>query len=150
MKLVVDASVIVKWALPDPEQEPHAGLALDLLDEVRAGKVELLQPPHWIAEVSAVLTRLRPEIVEEVIDLLSALNVQVVTDPVIYKRASRIAQDLGKHVFDSLYHAVALEYGTFLVSADSNYSLKARRLGSLIPLALWKGAGELTRGRSGS
>lgn len=140
MKLVVDASVMVKWALPDPEQEPHVDRALALLEEIRAGKVELLQPPHWLAEVAAVLTRLRPEIVEEVVDLLSAFNVQVVTDPVIYKRASRIARDLGKHVFDSLYHAVALEYGVVLVSADSNYALKARRLGSLIPLALWKGS----------
>lgn len=140
MKLVVDASVMVKWALPDPEQEPHADRALALLDEIRAGKVELLQPPHWMAEVAAVVTRLRPEIVEEVIDLMSTLNVQVATDPVVYKRASRIARDLGKHVFDSLYHAVALEHAVVLVSADSNYSLKARRLGNLLPLALWKGS----------
>lgn len=140
MKLVVDASVIVKWALPDPEQEPHVDRALALLDEIQAGKIELLQPPHWLAEVTAVVTRLRPEIVEEVVDLMAVLKVQVVTDPVIYKRASRIARDLGKPVFDSLYHAVALEYGVVLVSADSNYSLKARRLGSLLPLALWKGS----------
>lgn len=140
MKLVVDASVIVKWVLPDPEQEPHVDRALSLLDEIRAGKVELLQPPHWMAEVAAVVTRLRPEITEDVVDLMAALKVQVVTDPVIYKRASRIARELGKHLFDTLYHAVALEYGSFLVSADSNYSLKARRLGSLLPLALWKGS----------
>jgi predicted nucleic acid-binding protein len=146
LKLVVDASVIVKWVLPDPEQEPHVDRALALLDEIRTGRVELLQPPHWMAEVAAVLTRLRPEIVEEAIDLLSALNVLVVTDPVIYKGASRIARDLGKHVFDSLYHAVALEYGIFLVSADSNYSLKARRLGNLLPLALWKGSEAMPKG----
>jgi predicted nucleic acid-binding protein len=146
LKLVVDASVIVKWALPDPEQEPHVDRALALLDEIQAGKVELLQPPHWMAEVAAVVTRLRPEIVEEVIDLMAALKVQVVMDPVIYKRASRIARDLGKHVFDSLYHAVALEYGVVLVSADSNYSLKARRLGSLLPLALWKESEALSKG----
>ena len=92
-----------------------------------------------------MLTRLRPEIVEEVIDLLTAFNVQVAADPVIYKRASRIARDLGKHVFDSLYHAVALERGIVLVSADSNYALKARRLGSLVPLALWKGTETVQR-----
>lgn len=145
----MDASVIVKWALPDPEQEPHVDRALALLEEIQAGKIELLQPPHWMAEVAAVLTRLRPEIVEEVIDLMAALNVQVVADPVIYKRASQIARDLGKHVFDSLYHAVALEHGVVLVSADSNYSLKARRLGSLLPLALWKGSEAVSRARNG-
>lgn len=149
MKLVADASVIVKWALPDLDQEPHVDRALALLDEVRAGKIDLLQPPHWLVEVAAVLTRLRPAIVEDVVDLLATFKVEVVTDPVIYKRASRIAQDLGKHLFDSLYHAVALEYGAVLVSADSNYYLKARRLGSLIPLAAWKGSESALRGREG-
>lgn len=149
MKLVADASVIVKWALPDLDQEPHIDRALALLDEVRAGKIDLLQPPHWLVEVAAVLTRLCPAIVEDVVDLLATFKVEVVTDPVIYKRASRIAQDLGKHLFDSLYHAVALEYGAVLVSADSNYYLKARRLGSLIPLATWKGSEAALRGREG-
>jgi predicted nucleic acid-binding protein len=149
LKLVVDASVIVKWALPDPNQESHVDRALALLDEIQAGKIDLLQPPHWMAEVAGVLTRLRPAIVDEVIDLMSVLKVQVVTDPVIFKRASRIAQDLGKHVFDSLYHAVALEYGVVLVSADSKYYLKARRLGSLIPLAIWKGSEAVLKGREG-
>ena len=53
-----------------------------------------------------------------------------------------MSQELDKHVFDSLYHAVALEYGVVLVSADSKYCLKARRLGNLIPLAAWKGSEE--------
>lgn len=148
MKVVADASVIVKWALPDPDQEPHVDRALAVLDEIRAGKIELLQPPHWMAEVVGVLTRLRPAIVDEAIDLMTALKVQVATDRAIYKRASRISQDLGKHVFDSLYHAVALEYGVVLVSADSKYYLKARRLGSLIPLAVWKGSEAVQKSRN--
>lgn len=149
MKLVVDASVIIKWALPDPDQEPHVDHAVALLEEIRAGRIDLLQPPHWLAEVAAVLTRLRPPVVEEVIDLLAVLKVEVVEDAAIYKRASRIAQDLGKHVFDSLYHAVALEHGAVLVSADSNYYRKARRLGGLIPLALWRGSEAVLVGREG-
>lgn len=146
MRLVADASVVVKWVLPDLDQEPHADRALALLDEVKAGHVDLLQPPHWMVEVAAVLTRIRPEIVDDVVDLLSAFKVQVVTEPAIYKRASRIAHDLGKHLFDSLYHAVALEYGAVLVSADSNYYRKARRLGRLIPLPLWKGSEAVLQG----
>lgn len=141
MKLVVDASVIVKWALPDSDREDHIDRALALLEEIRESRIELLQPPHWLAEVAAVVTRLRPEIVEEFLDLLAAFRVKVVADPTIYKRASRMAQELDKHVFDTLYHAVALEHGAVLVSADSKYSLKALPLGNLILLANWKGLG---------
>ena len=35
--------------------------------------------------------------------------------------------------------------GAVLVSADSKYCLKARRLGNLVPLALWKGSEAVTR-----
>ena len=39
-----------------------------------------------------------------------------------------------------IYH-VALEHKAVLVSADAKYFRKAQRLGSLIPLAIWKGSG---------
>lgn len=140
MRVVADASVAVKWAVPDPRREEHLDQALALLDDVKAGKVVLLQPPHWMAEVAAVLTRLQPAIVEDALDLLDAMEIQVVTGSAVYKRASRMARALNKHLFDTLYHAVALECEGFLVTADGSYSRKARRLGSLIPLAAWKGA----------
>jgi predicted nucleic acid-binding protein len=140
MRVVADASVAVKWAFSEKTREPYIDRARALLREVKAGKVILLQPPHWIAEVAAVLARSQPDLVEDVIDLLDAMEVQTVTDRAVYKRASRIAQELDKHVFDSLYHAVALEYEAVLISADAKYYRRARRLGRLIPLALWKGA----------
>ena len=140
MRIVADASVAVKWAIPDPDREEHVDKALALLGDVKAGKVVLFQPPHWIAEVTAVLTRLQPEIVEDVVDLLDAMELQIVASSAVYKRASRIARDLNKHVFDSLYHAVAFEYDGILVTADGTYYRKARRLGRLVPLAAWKGA----------
>jgi predicted nucleic acid-binding protein len=147
MRVVADASVAVKWALSEKTREPHVERARDLLREVEAGRIVLLQPPHWIAEVAAVLTRTEPDLVEEVIELLDAMEVQTITDKAVYKRASRIAQQLGKHLFDSLYHAVALEYEAVLVSADAKYYRKAQRLGSLIPLAIWKGSEAVLKGR---
>ena len=51
MKLVVDASVAVKWFLPDSPREPDTDLAAALLRAVGEGRVELLQPPHWLARL---------------------------------------------------------------------------------------------------
>ena len=141
MRVVADASVVVKWAFSEKTREPHIDRARALLREVQTGRIVLLQPPHWIAEVAAVLARDQPDLVDDVIDLLDAMEVQTIADRAVYKRASRIARELGKHVFDSLYHAVALEHEAVLVSADAKYYRKAQRLGSLIPLAIWKGSG---------
>ena len=58
---VVDASVAVKWALPVQDGETHQEQALALLKDIQQGNCQVLQPPHWLAEVGAVLTRLAPK-----------------------------------------------------------------------------------------
>ncbi|MHC4073372.1 MAG: type II toxin-antitoxin system VapC family toxin [Planctomycetota bacterium] len=137
MIAVIDASVVVKWFFPESKTEPQSEQALALLAEIRAGSVEPLQPAHWFAEVAAVVTRLRPEIALEAIELLDAMELPVIDDVAIYKRASMLANDLGQHLFDTLYHALALESGATLVSADQRYYGKAKRLGHIVRLADW-------------
>lgn len=137
MNLVIDASVIVKWALPDSETEDDKEEALAVLAAVESGEASVLQPMHWLAEVAAVLTRLRPEIAEESVELFDLMEFPVTADGVVLKRACRLARELNHHLFDTLYHAVALEYGRTLVTADSRYARKAKRLGGLIPLKLF-------------
>ena len=134
MRVVVDASVIVKWVLSDEEDmEP----ALQLLAKIKDGTLTLLQPPHWLAEVAAVVTRLRPGMAEAVIELLDAMELSSTEDLIVYQRASRISRDLNHHLFDSLYHAVALEYGCTLITADDTYFRKARTLGRIVRLRYW-------------
>ncbi len=137
MKAVVDASVVVKWLLPDPERETHVEQALALLESIKAGKVTAQQPPHWLVEVAAVITRLRPEIAETAVDLLDAMELPVTGDVTILKRASRISRELNHHLFDTLYHAIALERGITLVTADETYWRKASHLGNIMVLASW-------------
>jgi predicted nucleic acid-binding protein len=60
MKCVLDATVIVKWLLRDSEREADTAAALSLMEAVANGEVEVLQPPHWLAEVAAVMARLSP------------------------------------------------------------------------------------------
>ncbi len=57
-RVVVDASVVVKWVLPTKEDEADTEKALSLLKSVRKGRLSLYQPPHWLAEVAAVIVRL--------------------------------------------------------------------------------------------
>ncbi len=137
MNVVVDASVIVKWVFRAPEAEENTERALELLTEIGDGKVSLLQPPHWLVEVAAVVTRLRPELAESALDLLDAMEFPIVDDLPVLQRAGRISHDLNHPLFDTLYHAVALEHDYTLVTADGQYFRKARHLGRLMPLSAW-------------
>ena len=138
MKLVVDASVAVKWFVPDSLREPDADRAAALLRAIRDGQVNLLQPPHWLAEVAAVITRLRPKIADDAIDLLDAMELETSADAGLYKRASQLATQLDQHLFDTLYHALALENDALLVTSDGRYLRKARTLGRVVALADWQ------------
>jgi predicted nucleic acid-binding protein len=139
VKAVIDASVVVKWVFPESETEEDTDRALALLYAIREGRITLLQPPHWLVEVAAVVTRLHPEVVEPALDLLDAMEFPITRDLSALKKASQIARDLNHHLFDTLYHAVALENGCALVTADDNYFRKARFLGGIRRLANWNG-----------
>jgi predicted nucleic acid-binding protein len=136
--VVIDASVIVKWFFPDPAREPHGDRALNVLEGVREGQVEPLQPPHWLAEVAAVIARLDPKLAGTAIDLLDAMELSVSGESAVYKRAAMLANNLNQHLFDTLYHAVALEHDAMLISADQRYYRKAQHLGRIVYLAEWE------------
>ncbi len=136
MRVVVDASVAVKWVLSDPAAEVDADRALELLRQIRSARVTPLQPPHWLAEVAAVISRLYPDVARRAVELLYAMELPVVDDLEIYSRACDLAERLNRHVFDTLYHAVALEHDLPLITADDHYYRKARNLGKLIRLRM--------------
>ena len=57
MRVVVDASVALKWFFRTHDDEADVEHALDLLRGVADDRVSLVQPVHFIAEVAAVLVR---------------------------------------------------------------------------------------------
>ena len=69
-EVVVDASVILKWVFPAAPDEADVEPALSLLSDIRAGGLTAVQPPHWLAEVGAVIVRRFPARATEVIGLL--------------------------------------------------------------------------------
>jgi predicted nucleic acid-binding protein len=138
VRVVVDASVAVQWILPDQAVEPDADRAVELLAAIRDGSAEPLQPAHWLLETVAVVTRLRPEVAEEALTLLAALELPVATDLEILRRSTRLATALSHDLFDTLYHSVALERDAVLVTADDRYAAMTRDLGALVRLADWR------------
>jgi len=133
--LVVDASVIVKWMVPDHPQETHTPQALHILQEIKHGSLAVLQPPHWLTEVAAVMARLEPHIARDIIKLLYAMDLPVADDIEIYDRACLLSIEVGSHVFDTLYHAVALlTSDALLVTADEQYFRTAKKFGQILRL----------------
>ena len=124
--LAVDASVALKWLLPHRDGEADVGQALAVLEHIRRGRVSVLQPPHWLAEVAAVVLRLEPRRAPQVINLLHAMEFPVSDRAEVCQRACELAVALRQHVFDTLYHAVALSRPDgVLVTADEQYYRRA-------------------------
>ena len=132
MRVVADASVAVKWFLPGEQSDEDGENAVELLTAVRDGNVGLLEPPHWLAEVAAVLSRLSPDTVSDDVMLLVAMHIPVLSVPELYTTACKLAIASEQHVFDTLYHAISLlTPDTLLVTADARYYKKAKAFGAI-------------------
>jgi predicted nucleic acid-binding protein len=141
MRRVLDASVIVKWLLRDAEGKGQSSEALALMDAVAAGEIEVVQPPHWLAEVAAVMARLSPATLATDVPDLYALDFDVADSLALYQRAADLAVKLNQHLFDTLYHALALELPECtLITADLRYLRKAHPQGGVVGLERWQQA----------
>lgn len=138
MIVVVDAGVSIKWFFPASAQEQHTDQAVSVLLQVQSGQVTLVQPAHWLPEVVAVITRIRPEITEQAIDYLSAMEVKVQQDADILKTAARLSRQFPHHLFDTLYHALAIHLNAVFVTADEKYYRKAETMGYIQLLSNWQ------------
>lgn len=137
-RLVVDARVALKWVL-SPLNEPLSDRAADILQAARSGAVELVQPPHWAAEIVAVVARQEPERLADTIEILFGLDASCDVGRSTYLHAARLSVLFAHHLFDTLYHAVALEMEATLVTADARYFAKAEALGGIRMLGAWTG-----------
>ncbi len=105
IRYVVDTSVAIKWFFQAADDEDDLDPALALLRANRDGEVLFFQPPHFIAEVAAVLARKKPpdETRADMDDLL-ALDWWRMESTAIYMTACDLAARLDHHLFDTLYH----------------------------------------------
>jgi predicted nucleic acid-binding protein len=113
---VVDASIAVKWFLP----EIHGDAAVRLL----GGDHSLVAPDLLFPEVGNVLwkpVRRREATVSEAqatLDALASLPIEVQGSPPLMPLAFEIAGHASRSVYDTLYLAVAVLRGCRLVTAD--------------------------------
>ena len=136
MKVVIDASVAVKWLFRWRADENHVAAALAPLRTVHDRRLSMLQPPHFVAEVAAVLARSAGAAADRALLDLLDIEMEVLAETRLYRRAVGLSSRLAHHLFDTLYHAVALETpGAVLVTADERYFRAAATEGSIARLS---------------
>ena len=123
MKLfVVDASVAVKWYVP----EEHSEIALLLLDD----NFSRIVPRLFFSEFGNILWKkfTRAEISRaDVTDAATSLRfagLKPMPDELLMDEAIRLACDFGHPVYDCLYLALADSLETAVVTADQKFANK--------------------------
>jgi predicted nucleic acid-binding protein len=136
---VVDASVVIKWLLQDPERETGTDKATQLMESVTNGDQPVLQPTHWLVEVGAVLARESPGTAADDVGMLTALELPTTDELHVLRRGVELAMELKQHLFDTYYHGVALETpDCILITADERYLRAARAKGNIVSLMEWR------------
>ena len=74
MRLVVDASVALKWFFLQSPAEQHVDKAVAIGNVIDHGGAELFAPIHWHVEIVAVLARLAPGSVNDALQTLQELR----------------------------------------------------------------------------
>lgn len=119
MRFVVDASVAVKWLLP----EEHSGTAEKLL----TNGTELLVPDLFYAEVANALWKrviageMEVDKAHEALTKLRKIAIRVVPVASVLDEALMIAIEHRRTVYDSAYLAVALRNDALLATADERF-----------------------------
>jgi predicted nucleic acid-binding protein len=121
VRIVVDASVALKWVLDEPESEA----AVALRDQ------ELIAPALWLAEAANALWRhvRTGEISDQEAaaffsELLKAPVASLPIEPHL-ERALELAMEIGHPVYDCIYLALALHHRTHVVTADRRFASAA-------------------------
>ncbi|MBX9879706.1 MAG: type II toxin-antitoxin system VapC family toxin [Candidatus Obscuribacterales bacterium] len=113
---VVDASVVLKWFVNEPNSERAVAL--------RQENKTRIAPDYLLLECANVVwkmvrqKRLTSQTGEGVIDSLNRLPVTLHSTDRFLKRAYKLAVELNSSVYDCFYLSVGLTYDCPLVTAD--------------------------------
>ncbi|PYT08590.1 MAG: twitching motility protein PilT [Acidobacteria bacterium] len=135
-KLVVDASVAIKWFIP----EPLSVEARRILDDYQAGTRTLLAPDLINAEVGNIVWKkqtfqgLTAADAKTVIDEFRKLAILVTPTGDLLEDAYSLAATYGRSVYDSLYLALSIREGCQFVTADERL---VNAVGSSLSTAIW-------------
>jgi predicted nucleic acid-binding protein len=138
--IVIDANVAIKWLLPHRPEDAYISNVLLLFGQIEIQQVLMVQPPHFLAEVMAVVALLEPDYADRVFLALRKMEISFKDSSEIYRTAIRLSVQLKHHLFDTLYHAVAIETaGATFITADEAYYRKAQGFGRILLLQNYAG-----------
>jgi predicted nucleic acid-binding protein len=118
-RVVVDASIAVKWFVP----EIHSELAARLLDaEFIVSAPDLIGPELGNTLWKKVRRReITPKEAAEILKTFPSLGVEIYPSSALLSSAFEVAVVLDRTVYDSLYLALAVAQDGALVTADQKF-----------------------------
>ncbi len=133
---VLDASVVIKWFLPEPDAEAARRLRREDL-ECEAPDLLLLEVPNvlWKYVIRGTLDL---EIAKEAVEALALAPIRLRTAESLFADAFRIAIQTRRSVYDCTYLSLAIQASCPLVTADRKF-YDAIKAGPFAPHLLWVG-----------
>lgn len=140
MRVVLDASVAVKWFVP----EHLSDLALAALQRFHVGDLEFIAPNIILAEIGHALRkhfvgkRLTAEQGRTFIDRFLAMPVQEVQSRDLARSAFDLVAAHGGTFYDALYIALAIREDLKVLTADEPMATAFSKLGRTLHIADFK------------
>ena len=136
VNIVVDSSVAIKWFVV----EPYSDEARKILDEYKAGEINLLAPDLINAEVGNIvwkkhrLQALNVEEAREIIDTFGNITFTFTSCTDLLNKAYDLAIAHERTVYDMMYVALSQKENCQFVTADERM---VNAIGSHFPNVIW-------------
>jgi predicted nucleic acid-binding protein len=136
LRLVIDASVCLKWYLPDEALQDKAEA---VLTDYERGSVEIVAPTLLIYElmnglwIGSRLKRIEFQAIEKCVQRVLDLSLDFRDASLFFSAVVRMCNQFGRSAYDSAYLALAEKEGIQLLTADRRlYNTVRRRLGWVV------------------
>ncbi|OGY25953.1 MAG: hypothetical protein A2Z24_02440 [Candidatus Woykebacteria bacterium RBG_16_44_10] len=132
MKLVLDASVILKLVLI--QDEPHREKALEIIKNFQIDLVQIILPSFWKYEIGNILSTKEDNFADfyKFILNIGFSNHEFSNDELI--EIGEFAKKYNVSFYDASYHILAKLTNSVFVTADEAYFDKAKKAGSIVLL----------------
>lgn len=134
--VVPDASVLLKWVLPQAENDTRQAIALR--EAAIAKRLVLAVPPLWLYEVGNTLARRYPDDAQVLLDALRQGPLRAVEPTRAWlSKALELTTEHGVTFYDASYHSLALLSKGVFVTADERYVRKVASESHVLALRDW-------------